>query len=587
MVRENGKRIYDGVVDFSGGVDSGRAPSEIDANQVAFALDTTCRGGRLSNRPPYRRLTLIGDRGTLANLTGVFQDAIFYNADSGYNGAILALGGRQFQFNIASDEADVTEITGLKSDGVTEDLNPTGDYYACLFQAENYAILLQGSEAPKIYNSSVMRRSNVSTGEIPPGYIGAYIMGRIWMAKNNRTQFIASDLVGGPSGTLVNSYRDAVLKFTENDTYNLGGAFSVPSNAGNISAIAATANLDTSLGQGPVTIGCDNGVFTCNAPIDRTLWQQLSYPIQTVASLDYGPLSHRAFVNINADIWYRAPDGVRSFIIARRNFNQGWGQTPLSLEMVRVLDNDTMDLLKYCTAVIFDNRFILSCSPHWTDTGIVHRGLVPINFDTVSTMRNKSNPAWEGLWRGLNIYKVIKGRIGDEERCFAFVKGTSGLELWELLTDGPGDMSINANCEQVVTPIQSCAELRVMDFQSPFEPKQGDFAEVFVESLNGDVKFDVKFRPDGYPCWIDWHNWEECNKVDVCNVDCPTLANYQPSYRPRMRLPTMPETCLTNSVPANNFYQVQLRIAWTGKASIDKVRVQATQLLSETIGECR
>jgi hypothetical protein len=47
------RRYTDGTVTFEGGVDPGIMPSEIDKNQVAFAINSSFRQGFISPRPGF------------------------------------------------------------------------------------------------------------------------------------------------------------------------------------------------------------------------------------------------------------------------------------------------------------------------------------------------------------------------------------------------------------------------------------------------------------------------------------------------------------------------------------------------------
>ena len=49
------RRYTDGSVTFDGGIDSGVMPSEVDKNQVAFAVNVNFREGFISPRPGARR----------------------------------------------------------------------------------------------------------------------------------------------------------------------------------------------------------------------------------------------------------------------------------------------------------------------------------------------------------------------------------------------------------------------------------------------------------------------------------------------------------------------------------------------------
>ena len=67
---------------------------------------------------------------------------------------------------------------------------------------------------------------------------------------------------------------------------------------------------------GELFLNSSNGAFSVNAPVDRTIWKNLTYPIQTVCLIDYGPTGPRNGASVNGDWWYRSVDGVRSFRVA-------------------------------------------------------------------------------------------------------------------------------------------------------------------------------------------------------------------------------------------------------------------------------
>jgi hypothetical protein len=442
---------------------------------------------------------------------------------------------------------------------------------------------------PLIFDGSSVRRSLGDAGnEIPPFYCGAYVNGRCWFSLINRTEFMGGDLVGSSSGSVSLGRIDAVLKVTQNQYWNEGGAFTVPSEAGLITAITSPVTLDASLGQGPVLVSCTNAIFSINAPPDATTWKNLSYPIQTVALRDYGMLSPYGLATVNADLWYRSTDGIRSLISAVRNFNQGWGNTPMSHEMSRVIDADNVDLLEFCSMVLFDNRLLTTCNPTQTTKGVVHEGVVALNFDEVSGMFRKSSPAYDGLWTGIRSYQLIRCRPSGVERCFALCEGADGFEIWEILKDGDFDTFIDGNGNIRTTPIECVVETRSLTFASPFDLKKLDFAEFFVDRLAGSVDFDIRLRPNQYPCWIPWHQWRECNTVNRCDEKCDVPLNYVPGYRTYMRTPTAPETCITGiPKPVNIAYEWQLRIQWTGKCRVKQIRPHALQSLNQVYGECR
>jgi hypothetical protein len=324
--------------------------------------------------------------------------------------------------------------------------NPANADFVYLYQAENYVIGLCENQKTIFYDGSSTAISNQSLSQLPSSYLGTYAWGRNWLAQVDGHHFIASDLVGGPSGTPSLNYVDAILKVTENNVLNGGGSFSTPANLGNITAMSVLSQLDSSLGIGPVLVGTLNSIFSVQAPVDRTTWQNLTFPIQSVAVQGSGPTGPRALLPVNSDAWYRSLDGVRSMVAARRDFNTNLSNTPNSIEMSLVFDFDDPALLFYSSIASFDNRILFTASPFRNINGVAHRGIVVLNQDDISSIKKDGNPIWEGLWTGLNVLQIVTGNVDGVNRCFLFVLNSSNnIELWEITPeseDKEDDVSI-------------------------------------------------------------------------------------------------------------------------------------------------
>lgn len=266
---------------------------------------------------------------------------------------------------------------------------------------------------------SVVNGDIIGLPELPAGRMGTYGLGRNWMALTDGLTFIASDIVGGTSGTAVYNFRDAPLRVTENTYLAGGGAFRVPGAVGNIQAMRFAATLDVSLGQGPLQVFTTQSVFSCNAPVDRTTWSTITNPILTQSLLGSGASSQDATINFNSDIVFRAIDGIRSLILARRDFDT-WGNVPQSREVETILQQDNADFVQFESEVSFDNRLLLTCTPTSGSLGVFHQGLIALNADPISTLRGKAPSIYDGFWTGLNIFKVVKGIFNGVERCYTF-----------------------------------------------------------------------------------------------------------------------------------------------------------------------
>lgn len=476
-----------------------------------------------------------------------------------------------------------------------EQTNPDFFDFIYLFQAENYIIVCAGQQKLIFYDGVSSRQAQI--GELPPAILGIYAWGRVWLALPDGRRFMAGDVVYGPSGTAPLAFRDAILKTTENTFLNEGGFFAVPNNAGTITGMQLLATQDTSLGTGQLLVGTTNGVFSVNAPVDRTIWKNLTYPIQTVALIDYGPTGPRNGCSVNGDWWYRSLDGIRSFRVARQEIDE-WGNTPMSDEVRPILDFDTEDLLYYGSQVLFDNKLFCTVDPIRTDQGVVHNGLVVINFDEITNLSGKTAPAWEGALSGLQKFGVSKVRIKQRERAFMFVKNSCKIELWELLTEKAGFYdtynSRTGNERSIVrTSIQPWLETKSMDYGSPFTPKVLNMGELYIDDIVDSITIVVKFKPDQYPAWITWGTIQICANVTQCTVQAPSgfscsvWKTRQRQYAARVLLPSPSEQCNTIAgIPVNIGHEFQFRLEGTGHFQIRRFRTHAIPQPQDTEGQC-
>lgn len=416
-----------------------------------------------------------------------------------------------------------------------------GDYVVTSWAGPATVVLtkLTDSDGPTV--GTAIDQTGLATiyPELPAGRVGAYGMGRVALSLTDGKQFVIGDINGGPSGTIAFDRRDAVLKVSENVFLLGGGYFSTPRAWGDIRSMIFASTLDVSLGQGPLQVMTPTGSFSCMVPTDRTTWSTVTNPILTESLISNGSESQNATANAQGDILFRAVDGLRSLILGRRDFAT-WGNVPQSTEMNRVLSLDVQDLLFYSSAIVFDNRFLMTAGPSSVPGhGVFHPGLIALNFDPLSNLRGKAPSVYDGLWTGINTLQLVVGRFSATERGFSFTYNlaTSEIELYEIgktpvdvfaAVEWPDNAKIYDNG---VDPITWSLESPVV-----FKSKPGaarEFlrlldGEIVIDNLVSTVNFFVYYKPDQYPCWTLWFAWREC----AAN----TTSNSKPQFRPRMGL---------------------------------------------------
>lgn len=416
----------------------------------------------------------------------------------------------------------------------------------------------------------------LSPPEIPAAGPMDYYMGRLWYGGFR--EYGAGDIVGGPSGSQAFRFTDSILKVSENTYITLGGAFIVPDVGGNIRAIKHGVSLDTARAEGKLFVFTLPRIYSVNVVPTRAEWKNLSEPIQRVAQINFGTSSDRSVVAVNGDLFMQTPAGVNTVIEALRYFEQ-WGNLPISTEEARAINLNNRALLKFSSGISFDNRIIQTCLPEQSPVGTIHKGMLPLNFDVISTLQQKLPPAWEGVWEGMNVLRLLKGDFGGRERAFAFVyaEDTKQIELWELTSQAQFDENSSGE-----TRVEWVVEFPSYNAGKPFDLKELETLELWIDRLYGTVEFRVEFRPDQHPCWEYWHAWKECaprnNCEDVYNVfpnpNCYPTQIYQPQYIATVILPKPPTSCeVSQGRPINLGYGFQVRIFITGYCRIRGVRM--------------
>lgn len=422
---------------------------------------------------------------------------------------------------------------------------------------------------------------NTDESQLPAAGPMFYYMGRFWLGFGQ--EYLAGDIVGSrDSGTGAYNFKDSILAVTENDYISEGGTFSVPAEAGNITAIFANNALDTATGQGVLLVSTASGIFSVNVPPNRADWIALTEPIQRVAQLNFGVVSDRSVVVQNGDIFYRSQLGIQSFIEAIRFFGQP-GNKPISSEVERALNIDDPTMLENVSGISFNNRLLMTCLPAVSDYGTVFRGIVAMDFEPTSGLQVNTIPAWDGILEGLDILKLLEGDFGGEKRAFAIVRSrlTNELELWEITKDAESDE--NTFGESRVT---WAFETPSFAFRDPNQLKELDSMRLWVDKLYGRADFTVYYRNDQNACWQFWNAWTQCAQRTDCEAPlteaCSVPTVYKQQYRAMMAMPKPEAVCDPQSDrPTRQAYSFQLRIVIKGYCRVRGIFMYALERAEE------
>lgn len=586
-------RLFDGWNSLAAGQNAGRDPSQIAKNQAHRMDNLVCRGGfGAESRPGIRDHELLFSRrdmtylanGQFSAVSGddavpeesvdnfhdqTFQDASYF-APRGTPACMMAsVGGRLYQLipRLAGG-IDITEVE-------LPYRNRSNIRQAYMYQADRFHITQDGESKPIIFDGTAARRAGER--QIPVGTMGAYGQGRIAQVVNGR-EIAFGDIYGSHDGSEVElngktqrkrDFQDpgeSVLQFTETTYLNEGFNASIAFTLGAITGLHFAPQQDSAVGDGELLAFSENGVSSFFLSQPREFWKESAF--QRVTLLNIGARAHDMIVSFNGDLWFRSDDGWRSYRQARAEI-QGWAHLPMSTEIRDWMDSDTPRLLKFGSAINFNNRLIGTCSPRTNSGKVYHNGVTSLDFDVLSAFGQATMPAWDGHWSKLKFLKLVAGKFQGVNRAFAFAIDADGKnQVYEISVDDSKDWD---------GPITSTLEMRSMDFESPFNEKEILGADVWVDEVTDEAVITASYKSDQEPDWQEWHTIPVIEKQGECQAitcgGCPTVRK---GYYPRRTLPTPPDSCNEQTRrQSKRCFEFQTRLSWTGHARINKFRLSA------------
>ena len=141
-----------------------------------------------------------------------------------------------------------------------------------------------------------------------------------------------------------------------------------------------------------------------NVPTNRDDWKNVSYPVVRIVAISYGSVSDRSCALVNSDMFYRAPDGIRSYISSRREWQQ-YGQIPVSRELGEYITTDVeTSITETVSSVLFDNRLLTTVTAQNSSQGTYFKGLAVLDFDLVGGDRGESARSVGGTLDGTQFF---------------------------------------------------------------------------------------------------------------------------------------------------------------------------------------
>jgi hypothetical protein len=584
--------VFDGFTSIVA-QDADTHPSYLPESIVSESVNRTFRGGINRTRPSIRNIEIVAGSGqseTIVNdiQNGSFQGAYPYRRTK-YNsadGILISVSGTIYFLKIVNNQATAYKII---------DGNDPGMMHTWFVQAEDRVYIQNGYQNAIVWDGDLTipaYRLNPYQKKMPIGTVMEYAFGRVFVS-DRFNQIYASDIIYGGGFTDTKNTEN----FTEIGYWAEGGAFSTPAMMGNITGMKVMPQIGTNLrGQGELVILTGNGAFSMDVSIPRVQWNTSN--IQRISLLGRGCTS--PYLGLaNSELWFRSHDGWAFYSNSQSEFARYFSLRKLSREVNKWVTNDTPWLKQFASTMFFDNYLISTVSPQtYRAAGVeglnrYHRGMVVLDLDQSSSPAPDAQLSfrWNGIWTGFRPTQLLTALIQGEKRGFGFSFDKDNKNrLYEFTTSQGDDYGPNGTRQ-----IESFFTTGRYDFNrsgatNKFLRKKITGGEMWMSEIKGSVDSYVDFRADSNPCWSELKvpTTFGCNSCSPVVTECIPQRGGNRYKRYKFNTPDPSECNDLAGIPSVEGSEFQIKVALTGAATVDRVRLMANIKNNEDspVGDC-
>jgi hypothetical protein len=594
--------VFDGFLSVVA-QDAATHPSYLPEFFVSESVNRTFRGGINKTRPSIREIKVVAGEDqspTIVNdiQSGNFQGAYPYRRTN-FNtndGLMLSVSGKIYFLKIVNNIAYAYILPGIEDPSKSNNgWNDPTLMHTWFVQAEDRVYIQNGYQNAITWGGDLndpARRLNPFLQKMPIGTIMEYAFGRVFVS-DKFNQIYASDIIYG------NGFTDTLNteNFTEINYWAEGGAFSAPSNMGNITGMKVMPMLSGNLrGQGELVVLCENGAFSMDISIPRVQWNTSN--IQRITLLGRGNTSPYV-TTVNSELWFRSHDGWAFYSNSQSEFYRYFSMRKLSREVNKWVGRDTPWLKQFASTMYHDNYLISTVAPEIKRTDApglnrYHRGMVVLDLDQGSSPAPDAQITfrWNGLWTGIRPTQLVAAMINGEKRGLAFSYDDDNKNrLYEITTQTGDDYGQNGTVQ-----IKSFFTTGRYDFgrseaTNKFLRKRITGGEMWLSEIPGNVRSAVEYRADSNPCWSELkpettYGCPPCSPV--LKAECTPRLGGNLYKRYKFTTPDPSECNEITEIPSIEGSEFQIKVSLEGVATVDRVRLMANLKNNEDspIGDC-
>lgn len=553
------KILTDGTINWVGGMDTSRSPSDIAQIQYSKAVNVILRNsiGGISCRPGIHCCSLEFDSDETEEIykNGIIQAEGHYETNNII--VILALvSGYVFRFLRKSRSSFYVENITRNS----RNLDTTSPGW--IIKVPNGCIVNNGFD-PSIYISgfNISRRLNPSKKDIPISKMGVYIQNRLFVVSQDGKQIYASDFM-------------QPTRFTLEDTNIFG--FMCPDSEEKITAIGKQKSILGTAEGGNLIWSSTKDIYSVDVRGTRSEWaasgSRIGKTTETIPG--FSAASSYSFEAFNTNIYFRSGQhGIVNLRQADYQYTNYDAVTDQSIEASYFLDNDTNEFLGSCYSRSYNRRLLTTVSPQIAPNGgVIWNGILSfhpaVTYSSIGTIPRRFESVFTGV-RPWCLTVVSSEESSDELFIHSCdIDGVNRFYYMDELSDYDIDQSGR------VVEIEGFIETRGYTFENPLLLKQSERRFYRLGKIERSVKIKLFSRPENNSEWVN--NWDEDHLV--CRVSMVDgVFNPSPS-KPQTRsfVFVSSEKFSECYKYGSKFLSLQYRLEFKGPINLEAIVTTAT-----------
>jgi hypothetical protein len=423
--------IQDGNASWEGGCDLSRHPALIADNQYRLGCNVMLpkSGGGITSRFGIHHVRIKFDSSCDENLfnTGNFQAEGWF--DDGFSDYLcVSISGFIFVLR-----ETFNGLFAAKCINPNDQNNP--------FKMKGYftrvplgVIFNDGESLPYYITADSARRSKPEDQEIGVGTMGIYVQNRFWYVTPDKKEIKYSDFMNP-------------ISIAESINANLP-SFVPPEDSDQITAIGAQKKMLNYAEGGTLVFSTTSNIYSVDVRGAAESWEEAGTSVGKVQESVRGvsATSPNSFTPFNTNLYFRTREyGVCDLRQSETQFQRSDDFTSQSIEVDKILSEDTTWMLDQCYTRTFYGRVYTTIAPEFNENGRVFwNGLLAYHPNPVYSGQQMASRRFEGIVTGVRPWGItsVSNSRNRDDRFFIWSYDADGqTRLYQMRPDSNVDMN--------------------------------------------------------------------------------------------------------------------------------------------------